>query len=182
MKFAFKENIEPKEIINIRKKLNLKHKELASFLNINEKTLRNWESEGDLVKGPAVVLLQMLKYNPGLIDKYKVNDNNAHYLRIYYYDGNNLCAVIDADYKNDKVIVKNYVDNIYYKPFGRNENPTIKDFDEFLESRCVPKQRADIKQYLKQIDVPFYDPLMIIEKTEGRCTEDNFSLRIERIK
>ena len=28
--------------------------------------------------------------------------------------------------------------------------------------------------------VPFYDPIMIIEKTEGRMAEDNFWIRIER--
>ena len=27
---------------------------------------------------------------------------------------------------------------------------------------------------------PFYDPIMIIEKTEGRMAEDNFWIRIER--
>lgn len=181
MNFAFNKDIDPKEIVNIRKQLHLKHKELANFLNIYEKTLRNWESGKKKIKGPAVVLLQMLKYNPHLIDKYRIDDNND-YLRIYYYDGDNLCAIIDCDYRNEIVKVKNYVDNIYYKPFGRNDNPTIKDFDEFLESRCVPKERADLKLYLREIGVPFYDPLMIIEKTQGRCNEDNFSLRIERIK
>ena len=29
-------------------------------------------------------------------------------------------------------------------------------------------------------DVPFYDPFMIIEKTEGRMAEDDFWIRIER--
>ena len=102
-------------------------------------------------------------------------------LRIKYYDGNLLCATIDCDYSKDKVEVKNFVDDSFRKPFGRNEHPTIKDFEDFLEDRCVPKERGDLKLYLKEIGVPFYDPIMIIEKTEGRCTEDNFSLRIERL-
>jgi putative transcriptional regulator len=33
---------------------------------------------------------------------------------------------------------------------------------------------------LKRLGLPFYDPLMIIEKTEGRMADDNFWIRIER--
>lgn len=180
MKFIFNDDINPKDIVYIRKLLKLKQKDLAAFLNVDERTLRNWENANKPIKGPAVTLLQMLKYNPNFIEKYEI-PNNKDSLRIYYYDGDNLCAVIDCNYKNEEVKVKNYIDNIYYKPFGKNEHPTIKDFEDFLESRCVPKERGDLKLYLREIDVPFYDPLMIIEKTEGRCSEDNFVLKIERI-
>ena len=180
MKFAFNKNIEPKDIVNIRKQLGLKQRELASFLNVDEKTLRNWENDNRPVKGPAVVLLEMLLYKPELIDKYRIEDK-SRVLRVKYYDGNILCATIDCDYVKESVEVKNYVDDSMRKPFGRIEHPTIKDFEEFLENRCVPKSRGDLKLYLKDIGVPFYDPIMIIEKTEGRCTEDNFSLKIERL-
>lgn len=180
MKFIFNETINPKDIVRIRKQLGLKQKDLASFLCVDERTLRNWENDSRAIKGPATVLLQMLQNNPDLINKYKIEDNNS-VLRIYYYNNNVLCSVIDCDYVENKVEVKNFVENTYYKPFGNNEHPTIKDFEEFLESRCVPKERGDLKLYLKELDIPFYDPLMIIEKTEGRCTEDNFSLKIERL-
>lgn len=179
MKFAFNEKIDPKDIVNIRKQLGLKQKDLAAFLNVDERTLRNWENDNKEIKGPATCLLQLLKYNPSLIQKYLIEDK-GNALRLYYYHGKDLCSIIDCDYKNEIVNVKNYVDNVFYKPFGRNEKPSIKDFEEFLESRCVPKERADLKLYLKEIDVPFYDPLLIIEKTEGRCTEDDFSIKIER--
>lgn len=37
-----------------------------------------------------------------------------------------------------------------------------------------------MKLILKDLDLLFYDPFMIIEKTEGRTTEDDFWIRIER--
>ena len=37
-----------------------------------------------------------------------------------------------------------------------------------------------MKLILKDLGLPFYDPIMIIEKTEGRMAEDDFWIRIER--
>ena len=37
-----------------------------------------------------------------------------------------------------------------------------------------------MKLVLEDFDLPFYDPFLIIEKTEGRMAEDNFWIRIER--
>ena len=43
-----------------------------------------------------------------------------------------------------------------------------------------PRTRDKMKLILKDLDLPFYDPFMIIEKTEGRMAEDDFWIRIER--
>lgn len=37
-----------------------------------------------------------------------------------------------------------------------------------------------MKLILKDLGLPFYDPIMIIEKTEGRMAEDDFWICIER--
>ena len=37
-----------------------------------------------------------------------------------------------------------------------------------------------MKLQLKELGIPFYDPLLIIEKTEGRMADDHFWIRIER--
>ena len=37
-----------------------------------------------------------------------------------------------------------------------------------------------MKLILKDLDLPFYHSLMIIEKTQGRMAEDDFWIRIER--
>jgi len=37
-----------------------------------------------------------------------------------------------------------------------------------------------MKLVLKELDSPFYDPMFIIEKTNGRMAEDEFWTEIER--
>lgn len=79
-----------------------------------------------------------------------------------------------------KVKVKNYTDKIMFRAFGVVETPDYDQYLEFLESRCFPSSRDKMKLILKDLDLPFYDPMMIIEKTEGRMAEDDFWIRIER--
>ena len=73
-----------------------------------------------------------------------------------------------------KVKVKNYTDKIMFRAFGVVETPDYDQSLEFLESRCFPSSRDKMKLILKDLDLPFYDPMMIIEKTEGRMAEDDF--------
>ena len=43
-----------------------------------------------------------------------------------------------------------------------------------------PPTRDKMKIILKELNLPFYDPFMIIQKTQGRMAEDNFWIQIER--
>ena len=55
-----------------------------------------------------------------------------------------------------------------------NEHPTYEEYEEFLESRCFPRTRDKMKILLEELNLPFYDPLMIIQKTKGEMAEDDF--------
>lgn len=90
------------------------------------------------------------------------------------------CTLIDVDEMQKIVHIRNYVDNIQFRAFGIKENPTIEDYNEFLESRCFPRTRDKMKLVLRDLGIPFYDPYLIIQKTEGRMAEDDFWIRIER--
>ena len=37
-----------------------------------------------------------------------------------------------------------------------------------------------MKIILNELNLPFYNPFLIVQKTEGRMAEDNFWLKIER--
>ena len=93
---------------------------------------------------------------------------------------NTVCSIIDVDELKRKVSVVNYIDNPLYRAFGVNTAPSYADYEEFLESRCFPRERDKIKIELNRLGIPFYDPIMIIEKTQGRMAEDDFWIRIER--
>ena len=91
-----------------------------------------------------------------------------------------VCTIIDVDEVRRLVWIKNYAENIIFRAFGVEEEPDYKAYFEFLESRCFPESRDKMKLILKDLELPFYDPLMIIEKTQGRMAEDDFWIRIER--
>ena len=99
------------------------------------------------------------------------NDPNIM-LRLNYMNRNELCTTIDVDFKHEKIKIKNYTDKIPLRAFGVVENPTWEDFQWFLKDRCFPETRAHLKWVLDDVGVPFYDSLMIIEKTQGRMAED----------
>ena len=101
-------------------------------------------------------------------------------VRIWYMYKDTPCTLIDVDEMQKIVHIRNYVDNIQFRAFGIKEDPTIEDYNEFLESRCFPRTRDKMKLVLRDLGIPFYDPYLIIQKTEGRMAEDDFWIRIER--
>jgi len=96
----------------------------------------------------------------------------------YMYE-TQVCTEIEANFATKQVKIFNFVKNPIKAAFGINKAPTWEEFEEFLESRCVPRTRDKIKWYLEDISVPFYDPISIIEKTQGKMAEDKFWIKIE---
>lgn len=95
-----------------------------------------------------------------------------------YMFKNELCTIIDVDEVNRDVVIKNYKKNLIFRAFGAIEEPNYDDYEEFLKSRCFPETRDKMKLVLKDLNIPFYDPLLIIEKTEGRMAEDDFWIKV----
>ena len=67
----------------------------------------------------------------------------------------------------------NYTEQILLRAFGVIENPDWKDFEYFLEDRCFPRTRDHANEILREMNLPFYDPLLIVEKTQGRMEGDH---------
>ncbi len=168
------------DIKRLRKLLKMTQKEFAAFTGSAVRTVENWESKGDKITGPIVTLAEILFRKPELAQKLELPANDFK-LRLWYMYENIVCTVIDVDEASMKVRTLNYVDNPMYRAFGVNTEPDYGDYEEFLESRCFPKDRDKLKLELKRLDIPFYDPIMIIEKTKGRMAEDDFWIRIERL-
>jgi predicted DNA-binding protein YlxM (UPF0122 family) len=120
------------------------------------------------------------KYEVSRQTIYKYLDKAQHFsddpnytLRINYMNRQQLCTTIDVDFRHEKIKIKNHTDKIPLRAFGVVEEPSWKDFEIFLQDRCLPASRAGIKEILRDMGVPFYDPLLIIEKTEGRIAGDH---------
>lgn len=90
-----------------------------------------------------------------------------------FFIGDILCTKICADYTERNLAVENHTENFVKTAFGNNQAPSWQDFENFLDERCVPRNRDGLQYYLDAIGVDEYDPLKIIAVTKGRMAEDD---------
>lgn len=177
--YAIGAKITGREIKRIRNKLGLTQLNFATLVNVSPKTIERWEKGQSEVTGPIVTLCTFFDEKPELEEKFCVPERTTP-MRLWYKKEDSIIAVIDVDEAGQKVQVKNFTEDKISRPFGKKEEPTFEEYQDFLESRCFPKTRDKLKLELKKLDIPFYDPILIIEKTQGRVAEDTFWIEIER--
>lgn len=103
-------------------------------------------------------------------------------LEIRYYNGDMLCTLICADQTVKDLRAENYTDNLVKTAFGKNPFPSWADLESFIEERCIPHQRAGLREYLEALGLAEYNPLAIIQKTKGHMAEDDQWMEVEYIK
>ncbi len=162
----------------VREILGMTQKEFSEFVNVSKRTVERWESTEEPITGPITVLLDMLIKNHDLPQTLSV-PKKKYKMRLWYMYHSFVCTIIDVDEMEKKVEIHNYITNPIYRAFGVNTEPAYEDYEEFLQSRCFPESRDKLKLELKKLDIPFYDPIMIIEKTKGRMADDDFRIEIE---
>ena len=176
--FVTPEYTTAEEIKRVRKQLGLTQKEFAQLVNCSKPTIERWERSVNQIDGPIAMLINLIDNNMEYINEKEIPHKNTP-LRLYYMKKNILCTLIDVDDTKQMVKIKNFTDNLMFRAFGKNETPNYKDYEEFLKSRCFPETRDKLKLVLADLDLPFYDPFLIIQKTEGRMAEDDFWIKIE---
>lgn len=177
--YAISDTIDGKDVKNIRNKLNLTQEEFSQLVNTSKKTVERWESGTAPIKGAIVTLIRLLNESPEKADSLRI-PKKVYPMRVWYMYKNEICTIIDVDERMRKVEVTNFTNDAILRAFGRNEYPSFEEYEAFLESRCFPNSRDKMKLVLEDLKLPFYDPVMIIEKTGGRMAEDDFWIRIER--
>ena len=141
-------------------------------LKLNEKQLQL------CFDGEKIIVLPCLSFSEFLTNKQKA----GHKLTVLnFYNNKSLCTRICADFTDKTLVAENFTDNIVKTAFGENKSPVWEDFECFLKERCVPESRSGIREYLEAIGVEEYNPLKIIEKTQGRMAEDNQWIEVEEI-
>ena len=177
--YVINESINGDDLRRLRQLLGMTQKEFAVFTNASKRTVENWESKDEPIKGPIVTLVEILRRHHEIAEKLEIPETRLK-LRLWYMYEDMVCTVIDVDEPRRIVRIRNYIDDPLFRAFGKNTEPRFEDYEEFLKSRCFPETRDKIKLELKRLGVPFYDPILIIEKTEGRMADDKFWIRIER--
>jgi len=89
-----------------------------------------------------------------------------------YMDREEPSTVIDTYPAVRKVKIFNLTDDMISRAFGVRETPSWEDFEEFLESRCMPRTRYGIREELKYMGIDVYDPFQIVGVTDGRVYGD----------
>lgn len=102
-------------------------------------------------------------------------------MTIRYYNGDSLCTEICADRTARDLRIDDHTENPVKSAFGNNRFPSWDDLEEFLEERCIPRQRAGMREYLDALGLEEYDPLAIIQKTKGHMAEDDQWMEVEFI-
>ena len=104
----------------------------------------------------------------------------GHEVRLMrFYEADKLCTIIYADFTDETLIAENHMDDPVKTAFGNNTLPDWADFQAFLQERCVPRERAGLREYLESLGLAEYNPLKIIQKTSGRMAEDQQWLEME---
>lgn len=104
----------------------------------------------------------------------------GHDMRLLrFYEADKLCTTIYADFSDETLIAENHIDDPVKTAFGNNTLPAWADFQTFLQERCIPRERAGLREYLESLGLVEYDPLEIIQKTRGRMAEDQQWLETE---
>lgn len=137
-----------------------------------------------LEKGETInVIAEKYGTTRQMISKYvNMPPTDNYTMRITYMYRQFPCTTIDVDFLDKKISIQNKTDDIFHRAFGIIEHPTWEDFEDFLKYRCVPETRNNIKNILQNLDIDSYDPLQIVEKTQGRLTDDDMWLKFKYFK
>lgn len=95
---------------------------------------------------------------------------------LFYKKNNEIMTEICVDHNKETVNIKNYTNDMLDRAFGNNESPSYKDFEDFLEERCFPRNRDKMKFHLRQLELDYYDPYQIVRKTGGKLEGDSYSI------
>lgn len=175
-KYIINTAITAKNLKEKRTELGLTQKEFAELVGVSKPTVERWEISDKPITGPVVQLMKLL--TPTYVEQISIPEKKLP-IRMWYMYKEDVCTLIDVDERSRIVYIKNYVTNRQFRAFGANDAPSYEDYEEFLESRCFPNSRDKMKLILRDLDLPFYDPLLIIQKTEGRMAEDDFWIKVE---
>ena len=176
--YAIPEYITASDIKRVRGKLGLTQAEFSKLVGVSKPTIERYEITKDKIYGMIVLIVKMIEDNMNYIEELEY-PKKEYPIRLFYMYKQYICTIIDVNIIKQEVKIKNFTNNILFRAFGVNEKPTFLDYNDFLKSRCFPETRDKIKLVLQELDIPFYDPFLIIKKTEGRMAEDDFWIKIE---
>lgn len=161
--------------IRVKREQGVKVSVLAEEYGVTRQTLSAYLNKKDQ---QMETIIESLRLWRELNRPFQGVDVVDYTMRMDFMCEDECCTMILVDFKKERIVIKNTTDKIMLRAFGININPTWEEFLEFLEDRCFPRTRDNLKLILRDLKLDFYDPLYIVEKTEGHMGEDMQWLRI----
>lgn len=165
--------------IRAKREQGIRVSELAKEYGVSRQTLSAYLNKKDQ---EMETIIQSMELWRKLNRPFKDVNVLDYTMRMDFMCEDECCTQILVDFRHEKIFVQNTTDDIMLRAFGVNINPTWEEFLEFLEDRCFPRTRDKLKLILRDLDLDFYDPLYIIEKTQGRMGEDMQWLKIHYLQ
>lgn len=158
-----------KEISQKRKKMKISQRELAVRCGLPQSTVGRIEAG---IVTPSLPTLQKLANELGteisLIPKTHTTDRWEG-LEMLCFWKDELVSYVTV--KNNKARIQRFTDHPVKQIFCDEEIDVFR-LSTILETRCWQRDCRNIDNYLKKLDIPYYDPLAIVKKTHGVSYND----------
>ena len=155
--------------IRAKREQGMRVSDLAKEYGVSRQTLSTYLNKQDKQIEEIIESLRVWREFNRIFHEINVID---YAVRMDFMCEDECCTQILVDFKHEKIAIRNTTDKIMLRAFGINRNPTWEDFLEFLEDRCFPRTRDNLKLILRDLELDFYEPFNIIEKSKGRMGED----------
>ena len=92
-------------------------------------------------------------------------------MKLWYMHKLQCLAEIEVDFETRAIeyTIKHF--DSLWSPFQWGD-PTFEDFEWFLETRCFPRARHNLKEILTALNMDHYDPWLIVKHTHGTVANE----------
>lgn len=156
-----------KEIAEKRKRLKISQRELAERCGLPQSTVGRIEAG---IVTPSLPVLQKIVSVLGMqIALQNQSADKWEGLEILCFWDDELVAYLTV--KNNKAKIQRFTEHPVKQIFRDDEMDVFK-LATILETRCWQRDCRNIDNYLKKLEIPYYDPLAIVRKTHGVSYND----------
>lgn len=158
-----------KEISQKRKQLKISQRELANRCGLPQSTIGRIEAG---IVTPSLITLQKLAKELGLeisLTPQSQTTNRWEGLEILCFWNDEIVSFVTV--KNNKAKIQRFTEHPVKQIFSDDEIDVFR-LSTILETRCWQRDCRNIDNYLKKLNIPYYDPLAIVKKTHGVSYND----------
>jgi len=152
-----------------RKSLKISQRALAERCKIPQSTVGRIEAG---IVTPSLQTLQKLAKELDMeitLTPKKLSPDRWEGLEILCFWNDELVALVNV--KNNRAKVQRFTEHPVKQIFRDDELDVFK-LSSILETRCWLRDCRNIDNYLKKLDIQYYDPLAIVRKTHGVSYND----------